>query len=395
MRRFGFNLLLTLPNVDQGRALGGRTSCRRVRARDGVRVSADDSTEEIHAWDHGCQFFRADTAEFRECILPEWLEKELAVVWDGRFGVLEGESSTREPPADFFGLPGHTPVFIGVGGMHSIATGLLQSAASLKQGVTVEVKVGARVATIVKCAEGSNSGKWQLLGTTGEAALHDSKEEVAAKAEHTPCSPLFFDALLVTDASASFEGWHRASAGLPECAEQVMARVRQRVRVPLFTAIVAFESTLPNLDLDGISFNDDRLWFAARSSSKSGLARGARGGSECWTLVSTPAYAVAEITRVPMQDPVTGAFCPQDAAYLQSRDGPARTLLRSFAAALAPITGGPDALPAVSYITAQRWGSAMPAPPNIDGRDASGAGPCTKTVRRPLVASCCALPPRI
>jgi len=188
MRRFGFNLLLTLPNVDQGRALGGRTSCRQIRARDGVRVSADDSTEEIHAWDHGCQFFRADTAEFRECILPEWLEKEFAVVWDGRFGVLEGESSTREPPADFFGLPGHTPVFIGVGGMHSIATGLLQSAASLKQGVTVEVKIGARVATIVKCAEGSNSGKWQLLGTTGEAALHDSKEEVAAKAEHTPCS---------------------------------------------------------------------------------------------------------------------------------------------------------------------------------------------------------------
>ena len=84
------------------------------------------------------------------------------------------------------------------------------------------------------------------------------------------------------------------------------------------------------MELDGITFNDDTLWFAAKSASKRGLACPA-ASSECWTLVSTPAYAVDEITRVPMQDPSTGEFRPQDPAYLQSHNGPAQTLLRSFA----------------------------------------------------------------
>ena len=83
--------------------------------------------------------------------------------------------------------------------MQAVATGLLQGATSLRQDVDVQVKVGARVANIVKCDDGDNAGKWQLFGTTGEAAFHDSKEEIAAQAEYVPCSSLFFDALLVTD----------------------------------------------------------------------------------------------------------------------------------------------------------------------------------------------------
>lgn len=158
--------------------------------------------------------------------------------------------------------------------------------------------------------------------------------------------------------------------------------MRQRVRVPLFTAMVAFERPVPGVELDGITFNDDTLWFAARSASKQGLACPA-ASSECWTLVSTPAYAVDEITRVPMQDPSTGEFRPQDPAYLQSQDGPAQTLLRSFAEALGPRMGGADKLPAIAYMTAQRWGSALPSPPNLGGRDACGAGSFTKTVSAP------------
>lgn len=161
-----------------------------------------------------------------------------------------------------------------------------------------------------------------------------------------------------------------------------MARVRQRVRVPLFTAMVAFQQALSGVELDGITFKDDTLWFAARSASKRDLAC-PQTATECWTLVSTPGYAVEEITRVPMQDPVTGAFRPQDPSYLQSHDGPAHTLLRAFARAVGPGMGGADKLPSISYLTAQRWGSAVASPPNIDGRDASGAGPCTKTVSPP------------
>jgi len=60
-----------------------------------------------------------------------------------------------------------------------------------------------------------------------------------------------------------------------------------------------------------MTFGDSTLWFATRSASKMGLANAIVSGVECWTLVSTAAYAVAEIERVPMQDPVSGALSPQ------------------------------------------------------------------------------------
>jgi len=81
-----------------------------------------------------------------------------------------------------------------------------------------------------------------------------------------------------------------------------------------------------------------------------------------------------------MQDAATGVFIPQSEEYLQSDSGPARTLLRAFAAALAPLMGGAEQLPEVTYITAQRWGSAMPAPVNAGGRDACGTSEHTRTV---------------
>ena len=420
----------TIECFDQGRAAGGRTSVRRVRARDGGRVVSageDDGVPGggVFAWDHGCQFFRADSSEFRADVLPEWIAGKFAAEWKGRFGTVAGHSSSSSAEVpDFFGLPAQTPVFHGVGGMHAIAQGVLGEATNSRKDVAVLVKIGARVARIERVTASERAGKWQLFGTTGEAAFHDSKEEVAVQAEHVACSPEGFDALLVTDASASFEGWHRASAGLPACVSTLLHRVRARVRVPLFTALVSFASALPSVELDGITFDDDTLWFAARSASKEGLASPSAGqylyfctskaskaaaassaphsatpaaassGNQegdgaggqqhhthhTWTLVSTPSYAVAEIQRVPMQDAATGVFIPQSEEYLQSDSGPARTLLRAFAAALAPLMGGAEQLPEVTYITAQRWGSAMPAPVNAGGRDACGTSEHTRTV---------------
>ena len=63
--------------------------------------------------------------------------------------------------------------------------------------------------------------------------------------------------------------------------------------------------------------------FAARTASKPGLGQSttttARADSraattttvECWTVVSSPSFAVSEIRAEPMQDAVTGAFKPQ------------------------------------------------------------------------------------
>ena len=77
----------------------------------------------------------------------------------------------------------------------------------------------------------------------------------------------------------------------------------------------------------------------------------------CW-------QAAAEVARVPMRDPVTGAFRPQERDYLEKTGA---SLVEAFAQQL-----GRD-LPAPLFVAAQRWGSAFPAPrgfPHIRRRGA-------------------------
>jgi hypothetical protein len=135
------------------------------------------------------------------------------------------------------------------------------------------------------------------------------------------------------------------------------------------------------------------------TQSKPGLETGGHD-AECWTLISTPAFAVSEIDAEPMQDAASGAFKPQDDDYLNA--GPAPALLRAFAQAAAAArgdgaeaaaaaqpaaaaahatqpapggSGGAPPLPSVLYLQGQRWGSALPAPCLVGGRDALGRGP--------------------
>ena len=86
------------------------------------------------------------------------------------------------------------------------------------------------------------------------------------------------------------------------------------------------------------------MWFASRTRCKPGYdegegADGAGGPApsknaevDCWNLVSSPGFAVAEISDVQMQDPVTGAFRPQHEGYL--KQGPCQALLKAFLAKL-------------------------------------------------------------
>ena len=80
-----------------------------------------------------------------------------------------------------------------------------------------------------------------------------------------------------------------------------------------------------------------------------------------------------------------GEFLPQSPEYLESDEGPARTLLRAFGEVLqrqlgpgaegASISRWADGLPPVVFLSAQRWGSALPAPVLTDGRDENGFSP--------------------
>ncbi|KAL1510534.1 hypothetical protein AB1Y20_006837 [Prymnesium parvum] len=302
---------------DQGRrGPGGRASHRSEPSplpprADGAAQTAPASECSTLEFDHGCQFFRADTPEMKG-LVEEWERHGWVAPWRGRFGSLGG--SGGEAAADFFGLPADAaPVYAGVGGMHWLPRRILAEA-------RVEVRAQTRVASV----ERREGGKHELYGVVGEGAYHDTPESKAAASVVSSLG--VYDAVLFTDISSAFGEWHRASAGVPE---EVARCVRDRVRTPLFSCMVAFDSPLASvIQLDGFNVcGKSPLWWASCSQSKPGFPAGA---AECWTLISTPAFAAEEIGRELMQDPQTGAFKPQSNDYLNSVPGP--QLLAAFVA---------------------------------------------------------------
>ncbi len=154
---------------------------------------------------------------------------------------------------------------------------------------------------------GKSSGKWRLWGTSGISAYHDTPADIIARSSrrgnnvgdgrgggeeeddndvHDGTQPVVlgegvaYDAIILTDASSSFDSWHRASAGLPTAFADA---VRERLvsRVPLFAAMIAFDAHRSDIPFDASSFDDPIVWFAARSNSKSGMMDG-RLSNECW-----------------------------------------------------------------------------------------------------------------
>jgi predicted NAD/FAD-dependent oxidoreductase len=305
-----------------------------------------EAMESALRFDHGCQFFTAASPRFQG-IVEKWVADGAVREWKGNVGVVPGPA--RGAAGDFFGSSTGLPLFVGVGGMHRVAHRLAERAVSA--GVTLHK--GVRVSSLQAGGDGS---RWILRGVGGEAAFHDTAETVAAAAETRLLAEA--DVVVLTDASCSFEGWHRASAGIATVAPDMAAAIRSRARVPLFTAMAAFESHV-STDLDAFvvcADLDSPLWYASRSASKPGL-RFDTGTPDCWTLVSRPAFAASEIQGTEMQDPHTGAFRPQEDAYLNGRDGPAERLVSAFEAAL-----GGQPLGKPTYLQGQRWGSAFPAP---------------------------------
>ena len=315
-------------------------------------------------FDHGCQFFRADTPRF-EALVQCWLEKGYAQEFKGEFGMI-GKAT------EFFGLPGKPPYYCGVGGMNSLCLKLLEetfNAAATSDEFDFELRAGERVESMTR---DESTGLWSLWGKSGEAAYHDSKESVAQNVAKELVGA-GFDAVVLTDLSSSFGAWHRASAGVPQgFADRVAARAGSRV--PLFTSMVAYESSL-GIGLDAMAIEDETVWFAAKSDSK-GL--GAKSESmECWSIVSTPEWAMRKIRETPMQDEATGAFIPQSKDYLTTV--PAPEMEKAFMEALRRSERlPPGETPRRIYLNAQRWGSAMPAMRHLD--EASSTRECIGTV---------------
>jgi hypothetical protein len=136
-----------------------------------------------------------------------------------------------------------------------------------------------RAVRVSSVARGQGGSGWALRGTRGRNALHDTPSLEAAGATDAPLGT--FDLVLLTDASSSLGGWHRASANIalvehiapaPAAAVEasvaaetaaagafvageslgpdVLDRVRERVRLPLsqlqFTLPFTLQFTLPS-----------------------------------------------------------------------------------------------------------------------------------------------------
>jgi len=399
---------------DQGRrGPGGRASHRSVRQveprkqntgdgddgtvedNDFVVLPDDYIDERAFQFDHGCQFFRTDSPLMKE-LASIWLREGWVAPWKARFGSLSKDSSSYSDTSsdcDFFGVPSSSSddgenkdVYVGVGGMHLLPRQILKSSNA------VVVHRGTRVSDVVRrdVERGDSSCRqkhvWDLTTTVGVAAFHDTKESVAtseverASKTESSASPNVshsdqpsnttkvivhrgFDAVVFTDVSSSFESWHRASAGIPP---EFASRLPTKLRMPLFSCMIALDTPIKDklcLDAFVVSTknNDSPLWFAAASSSKPGFPDEKAGNHECWTLVSTPSFAVDEIQQTTMRDPVTGTFRPQENSYLNSVPGPA--LKDAFFDLVAPLLG--DSPPPLStvYLQAQRWGSGLPVDP--------------------------------
>ena len=343
------NKKLILHVFDQGRrGVGGRTSSRTS--------TISDDTQQLK-FDHGCQFFRGDTPQFQN-ILKHWIQQDYVREWKGKFHSSNGMSTDRE----FFGLPSTPPFYVAVNGMQSLAKNVLDqviSSTSNEESTELQVFTGTRVAQLQR---DTSTNKWKLHGTSGVEAYHDTPEKVVQANNTTSIigQESGYDAIILTDVSSSFGKWHRASAGVPE---SFAKRVRERVgaRVPLFSCMIAFDKET-DIPFDAASFDDSIVWFAARSNSKPGMEALHK---ECWTIVSTPEYAMAKIEETPMQDAITGEFIPQSAEYLTTV--PAPDLYNAFKELIGKETTlDIETLPKIVFMDAQRWGSAMPAHRHVD-----------------------------
>lgn len=260
------------------------------------------------------------------------MEKDVNLVseWTGTF-----MSNTKSPAEDFFGLPSHPPFYVGRDGISSVSSGLIDQL----QGDDLRVYTQTQVGRIERNHE---SQTWDLLDPDGSPVVGGSSG---------------YDALVMT--SAFF------SQGVPI---EFTTRVRDRAhaRVPLYTAMIALDTERSDIPFDAVSLDHPVLWFASKMNSKLNhdLAQ------ECWTLVSTPEYAVSQMQQNPAWTS-DGTFIRPDTRAVTA--GPGQALEEAFRETLSsgafrnPNSNSIEIqLPRTSFCRAQRWGSAMACPRHLD-----------------------------
>jgi predicted NAD/FAD-dependent oxidoreductase len=136
-----------------------------------------DNKKNTLEFDHGCQFFRADSVQMQK-LTNMWCANGWAAPWKARFGSLplptDSVSTSTLSNADFFGVPSRPDsVHMATGGgMHQLPRNILQDSRA-------KVRAGTRVSSVRRSADAKH---WELMGISGTAAYHD--ETLTAEQEN-------------------------------------------------------------------------------------------------------------------------------------------------------------------------------------------------------------------
>ena len=370
--------------IDQGsRGRGGRASSSRPTTHDPPLV-----------FDHGCQFFTAESEAFRETCAV--LERAGHIAkWDGRFGTLDAstgvfraksENDAAPRGDDFFCLLAAKDVYVGVPTMRGLCDGLRKL---IHEDAAVDSPQCAVTCLERARDETKNARPWVVSGVGGRALdenQHGSREYALGAFE----AVIATDVMLTktgTPGSCALEGVAGVSderAPRPEEVSGASARAAATWRamrgVPaesLFSLTLAFGGSEEDEDASvpfdaAVVTGSETIQFLVRDSAKPGRAE--KGARNRWTAVSTAAFAATVVADAPLS--VDGAYNPQTAAYLE-RVTPAMveaTLDLLRAASRVFVEGDPTPNtttdtstmrryrdPPIAHARSQRWGHAFPA----------------------------------
>jgi len=232
---------------EKSRGVSGRMSTRRA---------------EPYFFDHGAQFFKARTGEFKAFIAP-MIENGIIEIWNARFVEFENKEIIKRRPWDK-----HYPHYVGVPGMNAIAKHLSQS---------FQVALGTRVQSLSR-----KHDKWLLEDDQGNALGAYDWVISAIPAE-------------------------QASVLLPSSLP-FYSKVNTVKMTGCFSLMAGFKNPLP-LDFDAALLSGEDISWISVNSSKPG-----RRGPFCLLIHSTNPWADTHINDD--RDQVMDYLCHQTSAVI-------------------------------------------------------------------------------
>lgn len=196
--------------------------------------------------------------------------------------------------------------------------------------------------TKVRQLEEDSSGSFTLSGTTGGP-------------DAQPSSLGTFDAVVLSDAMAGRSGSPGHITSASASVNQLLAQLGGRWAAPRLTLMAAFPAGTVASPFDAATVSgSDAIEWVSNDSAKPG--RQPKDDAQCWTAVSTEAFARQAIEQgLPLQ---------RDGKYHRPEEAATATItsemLEHVAQLLAPFAAdGAAALRRPLHASAQRWGSAL------------------------------------